>query len=469
MLPAPSRAVNGFRRRAAAGAFVGGALQGLGWLALGWAGTLLAVRFGGGHLAPAVWWGLLALPVVAFGAFRARAERLSPEAAAAHLDRRLGLGGLLLSAAEGAELEPQWAARLQLGLEPLHSVLPRARWRHLLPVPMLSVALATAVALLPPPPPPPAGTAPLAGLRAEVERLTAQAQATFERGQVPEDVRQELEQKLAELQHRLDAGEVPEWRELDQLDQRLAREALLQATREPGGSPGDAGTPAAGDRTAAPTPGQLAAAAAALAETGLLDRLPGELRAALQQATRPDGTIDPAALPQDPATLQRLAEAMAGALGKAGDGELGAGLAPGQLADLKKVLEQFGHGQGPGQVPGQGGGDGQGDGDGDGDQGGRGGVSRGPGHSALRMTEDAQGGAEAALPLPPGRALPGDWVPLGSSKSEPQVAPEANTAPGGAGEQGAGGASWQLDLAPRHREVVRRFFGEGGAAGKDKR
>lgn len=467
----PNRAVNAFRRHIVVGAFVGGALQGLGWIALGWAGTLLAVRAAGGHLPPGPWWSLLMLPVVGYAAWRAQQQRLSPAAAAAHLDRRLHLDGLLLCAAEGAALEPLWADRLQRGLEPLRTALPRPRWRQLLPVPLLSVALALAVALLPPPPAPPSGQVPLAGLRAEIERLAAMAQATFDRGQVPEDARRELEQKLAQLQRQVDAGEAPDWRELDQLDQRLEREQLLQAARQAGGAPGGAGTPPAAAATAAPTPGQLAAAAAALAETGVLDRLPGELRAALQAAARPDGGFDPAALPQDAATLQRLAEAMAGALGQQGAGEPGAGLPPGQLADLKKVLEQFGHGQGAGdpQPGADGQGDGAGDGDGDGDQGGRGGVNRGPGHSALRLTEDAQGGADAALPLPPGRALPGDWVPLGSSKSEPQVQPATNGAPGAAGARGAGGASWQLDLAPRHREVVRRFFGEAAAAGKDKR
>jgi hypothetical protein len=467
MVPAPIHAVNSFRRRVVVGAFVGGALQGLGWLALGWAGLLLGMRVAGSYVPVTPWWGLAAVPVAAFGWWRVQAARLSPELAAAHLDRRLGLDGLLLCAVDGAPLPAAWSERLQLGLVPLQSAMPRLRWRHVLPRPLLALGLAAAAALLPPPVVPPPGSAPLVGTKAEVERLAQAAQGLFERGQVPDDVQKELAQKLAELQRKVEAGEVPEWRELDQLDQRLQREALLAASREPGGTPGGQGSAAATERQGDPTPGQLAAAAAALAEAGLLDRMPGELRSALQQAMRPDGQFDPSALPQDPATLRRLAEAMAGALGKQGEGELGAGLAPGQLADLKQVLEQFGHGLG--QVPGQGGADGQGDGDGDGDQGGRGGVDRGPGHSALRLTEDAQGGAGSALPLPPGRALPGDWVPLGSSKSEPQVQPQPNVGPGSAGERGAGGATWQLDLAPRHREVVRRFFDAGSPAGKDKR
>ncbi|MEM8885635.1 MAG: hypothetical protein AAGD14_16335 [Planctomycetota bacterium] len=43
-------------------------------------------------------------------------------------------------------------------------------------------------------------------------------------------------------------------------------------------------------------------------------------------------------------------------------------------------------------------------------------------------------------------------------------APEANpTRDGGAGGQASGGpgaASWQRRLAPRHRDVVRKFFSE---------
>jgi hypothetical protein len=100
---------------------------------------------------------------------------------------------------------------------------------------------------------------------------------------------------------------------------------------------------------------------------------------------------------------------------------------------------------------------------------GRGGIGRGPGDAVLALTEDAQGGAEGALALPKGAAVPSEWVRVGSTRIEPEVRPEANTAAGGAGAAGAGGPAWRLDLAPRHRTVLQRFFGDGADQPRDKR
>jgi len=93
---------------------------------------------------------------------------------------------------------------------------------------------------------------------------------------------------------------------------------------------------------------------------------------------------------------------------------------------------------------------------------GRGGVNRGPGHAALSFTESAPGSADKVMPLPPGRGLPRDWVPVGSERIAPVVQPVTNQGAGSAGAAGTGGASWQLEYAPRHRAVLRRFFGEEG-------
>lgn len=464
----PTRAIAQFCRRVALGAWLGAALQAAGAFGLVAAVALVTLRVCGSHVAPSAWWAFGAVPVLAYAFWCMRREQMTPANAAAHLDCRLELDGLLLSAQEGEVLEPAWQERLQRGLVRLPEVLPQPRWRKLLPMPLLALAFAAGIAMLPAPVVP--GAVKMPALQSDLEQLASTMRSLFERGTIPEEVKQELEQKLAELQRKVAAGEAPEWRDLDQLDQRLEREELLQAAREPGRAPGGAGASIETENAASPTPGQLAAAAKALADAGLLDRLPQNLLEALQKAQRPDGTFDAEALPQDLKALKQLAEAMAGAAGKFGAGQLGAGLDGKQLADLKKVLEQFG--QQPGQIPGQGS-NGQGPGqgpDGEGEQGGRGGVNRGPGHSALSMTEDAEGGANSALPLPPGRALPGDWVPLGSSKSEPQVQPERNRSAGATGAAGTAGASWQLDLAPRHRAVLRRFFGDTTSEpGKDKR
>jgi hypothetical protein len=463
----PTRAIAQFCQRVAMGAFVGAVLQAMAVLGFVAAVAMVTLRVCGGYVAPNPWWSFGAVPVVAYAVWRLRRERIAPAIAAAHLDCRLELDGLLLTAHEEGALDPAWQDRLQRGLVRLPEVLPRPRWRRLLPMPLLAIVFAAGVAMLPAPLTIAPGKMP--ALQSDLEQLASLMRSLFERGTIPDEVKQELEQKLAELQRKAAAGEAPEWRDLDQLDQRLEREELLQAAREPGQAPGGAGASIEAENAASPTPGQLAAAAKALADAGLLDRLPQNLLESLQKAQRPDGSFDAGALPQDLKALKQLAEAMAGAAGKFGAGQLGAGVGGQQLADLKKVLEQFG--SQAGQQPGDGAGQGNGQGNpGDGDQGGRGGVDRGPGHSALRMTEDAEGGANAALPLPPGRALPGDWVPLGSSKSEPQVQPERNGTAGASGAAGTAGASWQLDLAPRHRAVLRRFFGDTtGEPGKDKR
>jgi len=51
------------------------------------------------------------------------------------------------------------------------------------------------------------------------------------------------------------------------------------------------------------------------------------------------------------------------------------------------------------------------------------------------------------------------------------VNPERASGPGGSGAVGAGGASWHLHLAPRHRAVLQKFFAAGDSTGavKDKR
>lgn len=459
MPPTPRTAVAAFSRKAAAGAFAAGALRAVLVVAAGAAALLLGARLFGRHVAPHPAWAAAIAPVLAFAWFSARRERPTPATAAAHLDRRLGLGGLLLCEREGLALDPAQRQRLAAGLALLPTVLPRIRWRALLPWPFAAVLLATAVALLPPPPAPPLPLSQQAAA-GELERLTERLRDLFARGEVPEETQRELEQKLQELQRKLASAEVPEWRDLDELDRRLDREQLLQAT---------AGMPANGNPD--PLPGtssvqlsaaSLAAAAEALSAAGLLDTLPAEVQAMLQQAQRADGTFAADGLPQDAEALRRLAAAMAAAAQQPGALQDIAALASGQLADLRDVLAQFGAGAA---------GEGAGDTDTPGEGAGRGGVDRGPGHAALAMTEDAQGGADGALPLPPGTPVPSEWVPLGSRRIEPETAPVTNSAAGGQGAAGTGGASWQLDLAPHTRAVVQRFFAAGDTPtnAKDKR
>ncbi len=459
-----------FRRRLRLAAVVDGTCRALAAVALAAAVVWLGLRLSGVAWELRAWLPWLLLLPVAAGLVALR-ERYDDAMLAGHLDQRLQLGGRLLCVVDGVVVPAAELAQLTEALAGLPAVLPKLQWKRMLPLPAMAVGLVAVLLCLPPP------VAPAKTLRAaqaqELERLAQSMQELFATAELPPEAKQELASRLQELRSEQAAGAVPEWRELDGFEQRLLREQQLATARAlaagagatAGGAQGQAGQRTDGKISAA----QLAAAAQAMAAAGLLDRLPSELRAAMAAAAQGAQGLDPELLAAAQAQWQQLAEAMAGdpaAAGAGQPGQLGAGMAPGELADLRKILQQF---QPPvgGGVPGQAGGlglgeeDGEGEGDGNG-EGGRGGISRGPGHMALALSENAEGGAPQVLPLPPGRALPGDWVPLGSSLREPEVRPENNTAAGGAGAAGLGGASWQLDLSPRQREVVRRFFATPG-------
>lgn len=453
---AATAAIASFRRRVAVAAFLAGAAQALLVVAALFAVTLLVARLCGAHLPPSWWWLLLGLPVVSWGGLRARRERLSAGAAAAHLDRRLGLDGLLLSVDqlcvdEGVELDAEWRGRVHRGLSRLPAALPRTRWRRILPVPLIAAGLAVLTASLPPPPPPEQARE-LPTFEAEVDRLGSELRELFERGHVPEEVEEELRQKHGDLEDKVAAGEVPEWRDFDELDQRISREQLMQLAAEGAARASAAGGDRQG-RSAARSPESLQAAAKMLADLGLLDDLPAQFAAALAAVRQGDGSFALEDLPFDAAQLQALAEAFGDAFGDLQGMDLGSlGLPEGQLAELQALVEGFCEGGGAG---------GEGSG-----PGGRGGVDRGPGHAALSLTESAEGAAGKAMPLPPGRGLPREWVPVGSERITPVVAPKRSTAAGSAGAAGSGGATWQLDYAPRHRAVLRRFFESDSKADK---
>lgn len=466
-MPTIHPAVSRFLRSASRAAWLVGALRVLAVVATGAAAALLGLRLLGHHVPPTWWWSLGVLPVLIGAGWAVRRARLSPAAAAAHLDQRLGLRGLLVAAQSGGELDTSYQRRLQLGLGELPRVLPHVAWRQALPQPLLAALALTVVVLLPPPEPQPVplGRSELA--IAQVEQVERGLRDLFDRGEVPEDIKDELQRRLGELKDAVAAGRAVDWRDLDDLEQRLEREAQLQRLAQVAQRSNPAGRQVA-SKGARPSPDsqQLAAAAKALLDAGLLDAMSSQLQAALRNARLPDGSFDPSKLDLDPAALAELLQQMGGLADRLG--QLAQGLDPAQLQELQRLAQefaqrQFGAGAGEGSQPGFGsegpGGNGPG-----GQWPGGGGVGRGPGHATLQLSDDHQGGASADLKLPAGAPLPGDWVPVGSSLRPAEAAPQPNTAPGGAAAAGSGGATWQLDLAPRHRAVVRRYF-----AGQEKR
>jgi len=292
------------------------------------AAALLIVRAFGGYVAPSWWWLLLLAPALAGALLRARREWLPADAAAAHLDRRLGLDGLLLTAYDGKALGAALQARLRDGLSAAGRAAPVLRWRRVLPPALGGGAVLAAVALLPAPAEPPS-LAPTPAMQLAVDRLREKLQQ-LQRGRLPDAARdepeqRELQQRIAELEHRVEQGQVPGWSELDRLDARLDRESLLEQLRAEAaqraaaaGTASQSSSQTAASQSKAQLAAAVAQAAQALAAAGKLGALPESLRQQLEKLRAADGAFDPAQLAADAQALQQLAQALAQAGGQGG-------------------------------------------------------------------------------------------------------------------------------------------------------
>lgn len=423
--PVPIPAVAQFARRTQRAAALGALVRGLAITSAGGAASLLVLRGFGCVPEPTAWWLLALLPLLASCWRAAALARLSPAVAAAYLDQRLHLHGLLLAAQGGAWLDAAFAQQLARGLANAKQVRPRLQWQRAALASGVAVALLLVVLALPRPVPPPAASS----TKLVELQLAQTAQALrdlFARGQVPAEVQQELQNRLGELQAMLDAG-VVSWRDLDALEERLQREAALQELAEVAQN-GRAQSPLRqgnGGKPGGLSDSQLQELAkAALAALDLPLQL-SELQSAMKAAQLPDGGFDFSGLHLDPAAL----------------------------AQLRQLAEQFAEREFGREAVALGEGE-------EGADSGQGGVERGPGIAPLHLDGEALGGANQDLKLPPGAPLPGEWTPVGSRLLPAQTAPQANAQPGGASSAGSSGSTWQLNLAPRHRQVVRRFFGE---------
>ena len=485
----PRTAVAAFARRVAGAAVLQGAGQAVLVVAVLASVGIVGARLLGHTVAPAPWWAVAALPVAAAAWWRWRRDRLPLPLAAQHLDRRLQAGGLLVAHQEGASLDAGWQAVLAQQLERTRAAMPRLCLGDLLLRPAVALAIAALLAWWPTALVPAPASSSFAGLQA-LERLSGQLGDLLQQGALPPEVARELQDKLQQLQQDVEGGGQPEWRELDELAQRLSREGLLAAAKMAGAAGGEGGFAARLAQQA------LAKAAESLLRGDLGDRgadgganggadagLPPALAGMLQRALQPGGLLDPQQLLQDPAALRELAQALAAAASQFQQSGAAAGLSPERLAQLQALVGRAGElgqhlvvrqgkpgdgrgngdgsGDGAGNGAGDGAGRGAGNGTGSGDDG-QGGLGRGPGFAALRLTDSAQGGADGAMVLPPGAAIPSEWTPIGERFTAPDTAPVPNGAAGGAGSAGTGGATWHLQLAPRHRAVVQRFFPGGG-------
>lgn len=450
------RTLGSFRRRLARASFAGGFVDATAGLAIVAAIVALTLRLSGQDAAAKVlatprwqWSGALLLPL-AWGLWRMRRQALPAGLQAAHLDQRLGLGGLLLSAQETAD--QTWRDEVDARVRASAATLPALRWRALLGRMLAPLALFAATCLLP----------EAAIISKPTNRPIAQALADLQTelaleqqvDVLPEEKVAELMARAKQLEQSLAAGKEVSWGDVDALEARLAHEKLaqqdalqktaeaLRALQEARRNPG-AQSPTG---SAAEQESRMQELLQHAAAAGLLGKLPPN--------------IDPsrAAHAGDAEAFEKLAEALAETALEQVQAMRGS---EGELDDLAELLDQLGEGEG---APGVGEGLG------------RGGVDRGPGHATLELNENFGGDTSAleAKKLPPGRVLPQDWEVMQTSRTDPEVAPQRNQGAGAGAAQGTGEAAWRRRLAPRHREVVHEFF-SGRAAqpkegnGKEKR
>ncbi len=440
-----------FARKAAFGAFVAGACRATFVVGMVAASALLALRLAGSPPEPDWLWTLAVVPVVVAGLAAMRRARLSRAAAACHLDRRLQLDGLLLASHElgsGGE----WAPQLEARMRDWRRALPTVPWATLLPRPVLALAIAALLASWSSLTMPPA--APLPG--AFAGRLAAAADAVRAAealGLLPKEAIGEMAAKLAGLAQNALPDDPAQWRELDAVMGQLAREELLAklGPMVAGGERGERGGVSAADRTA--LAGKALEAMRALAKD---DKLPFVARALVGQALAAVGN-DVEQLLRDPDRLRQLAERFGGVAEMLGRGAERFGLdgLEGAVAGLdpktiQRTLQSLLGGGGGG--------------------GGEAGGGRSPTGNRPKpkwLGPPVPGDTAREFVLPAGQPVPDQWQPVADGVVVPTTAPLRGEAVGGVTPSGRGGASWQLQLAPRHRAVVQKFFAESAA--KDKR
>lgn len=471
VVPTVAKALRRWRRRVGAGLAVGGFADGLGAVALAGAAAALVLRGFGVVVAPhAAFLALLAVPV-AWAAVRVRRALPSSAVAAAHLDRRLALDGLLATAAETDA--SAWATRLDRGLEDRRRGLPRVRWGRAAVRAAVPLAALAGVLALPPLAPP--SRPEDAAVRAALERFARRLEALAAVKGLREEARREVEARVAELSRRPEAGAPLRWADLDAVADRVEREAEARAAElaAAAGAAHDAARTAASDPAAA-----KGAVAALLPDAARLELATG-LDPADAAATGLAAGGDPAAaqLPDDAAALGRIAEALGATAAQRFEALTALGAVdPADREALERLLEGDpvaralregtcstcrGAGLGPDGKPcagctGL---------SGDGGRPGVGSPTRGRADATLSLTGSTSAGDAASRPerLPPGAKAPGPAVRVGSGRAAPDGRAERDGGAGAAGDEGVGAVAWRRKIAPRHRDAVRAFFGDGPA------
>jgi colicin import membrane protein len=324
-------AIARWRRRVRGALLLGGFADGVAATALVAAAAVLVLRLFGVVASPSPAWALALLLPAAAAALRLRRADPTVAEAALHLDRRLGLEGLLLA---GVEADASaWRARLSPALARVREALPRVRVGRALARAALPVAALAGVLLLPPP----AAAAPTAepALGRALDRLEVRLRELAKVEGLSEEARRGTEERLRALGERRDEGEALSWADVDAAAERLDHEARRRAADL-------AKAKAAADAFARSPPADANAARAeaaslvtAAGELGLLDDLPESVvRAAGAEAGAVAATADAAA-------LEALAKALSEAAGDRQEALAALGVVdPAAAEALERLLEK---------------------------------------------------------------------------------------------------------------------------------
>ncbi|MHC4828827.1 MAG: hypothetical protein ACYTFT_00490 [Planctomycetota bacterium] len=479
--------------------FVSGTVNALALSAIALGGTLLTLRLLYGiQPQPTPSWLWFLLPAALYGFARARRHTPDRRTCAVHLDRSLGLEGLLLTCVERDA--GKWSAMLTNRLRNVSEHLPSLDGWALASRLAPAAAVLAVVLALPP--------ALLAGQRLDaaafgsaVADLESRIEELARENRLDATTEQEVRERLGELTEAWREGGDPRWSDLDQIHERLAHgESIRRDTMEQlasalvrmgqgGGGKAGAGQ-AAGElgerlaqglaqgmsedavRRALADPralDQLMQALEAAQRAGLVDEqaLPEAARRRLRRRLRrlkeqkPGEGFSPQQLEQEIRRLQQLARMVEGKLTAEQRRRLQS-LAPrsryhqltSQCRDGKCSSCSAASSTPSIIIPGPG----------------RNGVNRGPGTAGLGEGNTEGGAQGQPLELPRPGAESRESELLGAERTENEEEAERDRTAGreGVADRGAT-ANRQRALAPHHREAVRRFFaGEPEGARPDK-
>jgi hypothetical protein len=322
-----------FAARVRRGFFVARWAEGALFTAVVFAAVLLVLRLFGQSVEPSPYWLLLLVVPTAWASVHALRVGFGGAASAVHLDRRLGLAGLLLTARE-RDTGP-WEGALREGLQRAGQAMPHLRGKRTLARILPAALLVAAMAFLPPIEEDAAAPSPLVAdaLEAFAEKL----ERLREEGAIREEVAEEMSQRIDEARERADRGEV-NWDDVDVVNDRLEHERI-QAAGRLAKLRAALGELSQGGEGAGKSPKDAEAAAALLrqaAASGLLDELPEGL---LERLGIDAQSPEDSATSLSDATLRQLAAALSEAAGDQLDGLTDAGLLGEQeLQELRDLM-----------------------------------------------------------------------------------------------------------------------------------